>query len=176
MEFTAKNFLNYLFGTDNLNRFRNDFKTACNRNLDFNKSNLSKQELIEIIKQRPKKAKRKHARIGVVWAVGGGTASYLLGQFGYSLASSILFIMTVLFAVEEPLRGAIINAAAYTTADENMSKEELVFRKAWNSLMFRTTSLAVLLLPALLLKTGMENAYLITRELVEDWFLKDATL
>ena len=176
MKPTAENFLKYLFGTDNLNRFRKDFKTACNRNLDFNKSNLSKSELIEIIKEGPSEAKKKHKKIRLTWAVVGGLLGIILGYFGYSLTSNVLKVAGILIALEIPLRLAIIKATAYTTADENMGKEELVFRKAWNSIMFRTTSLAVLLLPALLLKAGGENAYDLVMENVENRYLKKMTL
>lgn len=173
---TAETTLNYLFGDDNLNRFRKDFKDACNRNLDFEKSNLTNEELVSIIEERPSKAKRKHVKIGGTWAVVGGLLAILTGNIGYSLISDILTIITILIAIEISLRWAIIDVSAYKDADTNMSKKELVFRKAWNVIMFKTVSLAVLLLPALLLKLDKEEAYEVVMEQVEDRFLQDAVI
>lgn len=175
MDYSVK-LLNYVTGKDNLNRFRYDLKAIFARNTDFSSINLTKEDLVEVIRKRPEEAKRKHMKIGTIWAIAGGLISLILSNFGFDLASKIIAIFTIVFALEIPFRLSIIDATAYKSADNTMSEEELIFRKGWNALMFKTHSLAILILPAFLLKIGREQAYDIVMEQIEYRYLSKVNI
>lgn len=148
-----------LFGEDNLLRFRDDLKSAFLPHINPEKIDERSARLVEITRNRFENSKKRHKKVRLIWAVAGGVLSLALSRYGFGILSSSLTIISIMIALEIPLRNSVIEIAAYHEVNENMQEGELIFRKAWNSVMYSTISLAVLLLPALLLKLGFEKHY-----------------
>lgn len=165
----GSDFIEYFFVSDNINRFRRDFKEAVNSNLDLSENSSAKDKLVTQIKEAPRAAKASHTKKGVLVGLIGGILSWVLPNYGYTGLGFWIFLLTTLMVLEIPLRIAIIHFSAYKSADISMGKEELVFRRAWNrGIMGNVVSLSTLLGVALLLRYR-EPAYEVAIGKVEAW-------